>query len=80
MKKLLITAVTFVTLSTAAFADQNTENLNRMHELRMAFFNMTSQMLDDEIASAEMQMRRLSNYQRILKQMMDNESSSHAGK
>jgi hypothetical protein len=78
MKKLLIAAATFVTLSTAAFADQNLENMNRMDELRKSFFQMTNQMIDDEIMASQMHQKRLTAYQRILKQMMENESSSHA--
>ena len=77
MKKFLITAVTFVTLSTAALADQNSENANQMAALRMAFFEMTSQMIDDGIATSQMHQKRLAAYQRVLKQMMQNENSSN---
>jgi uncharacterized coiled-coil protein SlyX len=77
MKKLIIAAATFITLSTSAFADQNSENANRMEELRKAFFEMTAQMIDDEIATSEMHMKRLTNYQRVLRQMMQNENSSN---
>jgi len=80
MKKLLIAAATVASLSTAAFADQNTENMNRMDELRKAFFQMSIQMVDDEIKMAEMQRQHLTNYQRLLKTMMDNELNSHSGK
>ena len=75
MKKLLIAAATVLTLSTAAFADQNVENANKMAELRMAFFEMTTQMIDDEMMASQMQQKRLSAYQRLLKLMMDNENS-----
>lgn len=77
MKKLIIAAATFITLSTSAFADQNVENANRMEELRKAFFSMTAQMIDSEIAMTEMHMKQLTNYQRVLKQMMENENSSN---
>jgi hypothetical protein len=75
MKKLLIAAATVLTLSTAAFADQNVENANKMAEMRMEFFKMTAQMIDDEMMVSEGQMKRLSAYQRLLKLMMDNENS-----
>ena len=75
MKKLLIAAATVLTLSTAAFADQNSENANKMAEMRMEFFKMTSQMIDDEMMVSQGQMKRLSAYQRLLKLMMDNENA-----
>ena len=75
MKKLLITTATVLALSTAAFADQNSENANRMAEMRMEFYKMTSQMIDDEMAVSQMQQKRLTAYQRVLKLMMDNENS-----
>lgn len=77
MKKLLIATATVLALSTAAFADQNSENANKMAQMRMEFFKMTSQMIDDEMAVSQMQQKRLTAYQRILKQMMDNENSSN---
>ena len=75
MKKLLIAAATVLTLSTAAFADQNSENANKMAEMRVEFFKMTSQMIDDEMMVSQGQMKRLSAYQRLLKLMMDNENA-----
>jgi hypothetical protein len=75
MKKFLIAAATVMALSTGAFADQNVENANKMAEMRMEFFKMTSQMIDDEMMVSEGQMKRLSAYQRLLKLMMDNENS-----
>ena len=80
MKKLLIAAATFVTLSTGAFADQNLENENRMMELRKMFFEMTAQMVEDEIESTQMHTKRLTAYQRFLRLMMENEHSGHANK
>ena len=77
MKKFLIATATVLALSTAAFADQNSENANKMAQMRMEFFKMTSQMIDDEMAVSQMQQKRLTAYQRILKQMMDNENSSN---
>ena len=75
MKTLLIAAATALTPSTAAFADQNSENANKMAEMRMEFFKMTSQMIDDEMMVSQGQMKRLSAYQRLLKLMMDNENA-----
>jgi hypothetical protein len=77
MKKYLLAAAAFGFLSTAALADQNLENMNRMDELRMQFFQMTDQMMSDQMAMLKMQETMLTNYQRLLKQMMENESSSH---
>lgn len=77
MKKLILAAATLVALSTASFADQNTENMNMMDEMRKARFAMIEQMMNDQMAALKMQEAMLTNYQRILKQMMENESSSH---
>ncbi len=70
MKKLFITGATLVLLSTASFADQNTENANRMDEMRKQFFMMTDQMMTDQMSMLKMQETMLTNYQRLLKQMM----------
>lgn len=75
MKKFLIAAATVIALSTGAYADQNSENANKMQELRMAFFEMTTQMIDDEMMASQMQQKRLTAYQKLLKLMMDNENS-----
>lgn len=77
MKKLIIVVATLASMSTMAFADQNSENANRMQELRNSFMEMTNQMMDDEIMMNQMQMKRLTAYQRVLKQMMENENSSN---
>ena len=78
MKKILVAAATLAMLSTASFADQNTENMNKMDEMRMQFMKMTDQMMNDQMSMLKMQEAMLTNYQRILKQMMENESSSHS--
>jgi hypothetical protein len=80
MKKLLIAAATLAMLSTASLADQNTENENRMYEMRHQFMMMTDQMLSGQMEMLKMHEAMLSNYQKLLKQMMENESSSHANK
>lgn len=77
MKKLILAAATLVALSTASFADQNTENKNMMDEMRKARFSMMEQMMNDQMASLKMQETMLTNYQKILKQMMENELNSH---
>jgi predicted site-specific integrase-resolvase len=77
MKKLFLTAATLVMLSTASFADQNSENANRMEELRRQFFTMTDQMLTDQMSMLKMQETMLTAYQRLLRQMMQNENSSN---
>ena len=77
MKTLILAAATLVALSTASFADQNTENKNMMDEMRKARFSMMEQMMNDQMASLKMQETMLTNYQKILKQMMENELNSH---
>ena len=77
MKKLLLTVATLAMMSTATLADQNSENANRMMELRRQFFSMTDQMLTDQMNMLKMQEAMLTNYQRLLKQMMQNENSSN---
>lgn len=77
MKKLILAVATLAALSTASFADQNTENKNMMDEMRKARFSMMEQMMSDQMASLKMQEAMLTSYQRILKQMMENELNSH---
>ena len=77
MKKLLLAVATLAMMSTATLADQNSENANRMMELRRQFFSMTDQMLTDQMNMLKMQEAMLTNYQRLLKQMMQNENSSN---
>jgi predicted site-specific integrase-resolvase len=77
MKKLFITGATLVLLSTASFADQNTENQNKMDAMRKQFFMMTDQMMNDQMSMLKMQESMLTNYQKLLKQMMENDSGAH---
>ena len=77
MKKFFLTAATLAMLSTGALADQNLDNMNRMDEMRMAFMKMTDQMMDDQMSMLKMQETMLTNYQKLLKQMMENELNSH---
>ena len=77
MKKFVIATVTLVMLSTAAFADQNLENMNKMDAARIhRFMVMTHKMMNSEMAMLKQQEAMLSNYQRLLKQMMENDTSS----
>ena len=78
MKKLLLAGAALAMLSTASFADQNTENMNKMDEMRKQFMMMTDQMMTDQMSMLKMQESMITNYQKLLKQMMENESSSHA--
>jgi hypothetical protein len=73
MKKFFLTAATFALLSTASFADQNTENANRMNEMRRAFMAMTDQMINSQMDMLKTHEAMLTNYQKLLKQMMENE-------
>jgi hypothetical protein len=77
MKKLFITGATLVLLSTASFADQNTENQNKMDAMRKQFFMMTDQMMNDQMSMLKMQETMLTNYQKLLKQMMENDTGAH---
>jgi len=75
MKKLIIAAAALAMFSTVSLADQNNENNDKMSAMRMEFYKMTSQMMDDQMASLKMEEMMLTNYQRVLKQMMENESN-----
>jgi hypothetical protein len=77
MKKFFITVSTLALLSTASFADQNTENEAKMMEMRHQFFMMTDQMMADQMSMLKMQETMLTNYQKLLKQMMENDQGSH---
>jgi hypothetical protein len=78
MKKLFLTAVTLVALSTASFADQNTENMNAMDAKRVHhFMMMTQSMMKQEMAMLKQQEAMISNYQKQLKLMMENDMGSH---
>jgi hypothetical protein len=77
MKKLFLTTAALVLLSTASFADQNTENENKMMEMRHSFMVMTDQMMDSQMEMLKQQEAMLSNYKKLLKQMMENDMGSH---
>ena len=77
MKKILIAAATLAAITTASFADQNSENANAMAKKRMDFFMMTDKMLSDQMATLKHQEEMLSAYQAQLKQMMENENSGN---
>ena len=79
MKKLFITATTLVLLSTASFAEKPTESTAKMEEMRHSFMVMTDQMMDSQMEMLKMQEQMLTNYKKLLKQMMENESNSHSG-
>lgn len=75
MKKFLIAAATLAMLSTSSFADQNTENMLRMDEMRMDFMKMSEQMAADQMQILKMQETMLTSYQKFLQQMMKMETS-----
>ena len=75
MRKLLYTTATLLVLVTPSFADQNTENEANKMAMRKAFFAMTDQMMDDQMSMLKMQESMLTNYQKLLKQMMENDQS-----
>jgi hypothetical protein len=77
MRKLLYTTATLLVLATPSFADQNTENETKMMEMRKSFFQMTDQMMNDQMSMLKMQETMLTNYQKLLKQMMENDMGEH---
>ncbi|MGB8313331.1 MAG: hypothetical protein WCE69_02480 [Aestuariivirga sp.] len=77
MRKLLYTTAALLVLATPSFADQNTENETRMMEMRKSFFQMTDQMMNDQMSMLKMQETMLTNYQKLLKQMMENDMGEH---
>ena len=77
MKKLIIAAAALVLLAAPSFADQNSENANRMAEMRMQFMKMSDDMINGQMAMLKMHETMLTNYQRLLRQMMQNESRSN---
>jgi hypothetical protein len=79
MKKLLLTATTLAMLSTAVLAEKPTESTAKMEEMRHSFMVMTQQLMDTQMQVLKSQEEMLTNYQKLLKQMMENESSSHSG-
>jgi hypothetical protein len=77
MKKFLITTAALVMMSTASFAEASQETQDKMYEMRMQFMTMTNQMIDGQMEMMKQHMSMLTNFQKLLKQMMDNESESH---
>ncbi len=70
MKKFLIAAATLAMLSTSSFADQNLENMNKMDALRKMKFEVMMQINESTMEMLRMREAVLTNYQRLLKQMM----------
>ena len=77
MKKLFLAVAAIAVLSTASFADQNAENANAMEKKRMEFFMTTDKMLTDQMAMLKHQEEMISAYQKLLKQMMENENAGN---
>jgi hypothetical protein len=75
MRKLLASAAMLAVLSTASLADQNSENMLRMDEMRMDFMKMSEQMVADQMQMLKMQETMLTSYQKFLQQMMKMETS-----
>ena len=73
MRKLLLSVAALALLSTASFADQNTENASKMDELRRQYFAMTMRMMDNQIEMIKKQQEMLSNFQATLRQAMSND-------
>jgi hypothetical protein len=77
MKKIILAAATLAVMSSVSLADQNTENMNKMDEMRKMKFEMMMQMNDNTMEMLKKQEAMLTNYQKLLKTMMENELNSH---
>ncbi|MEP7172603.1 MAG: hypothetical protein ABI705_03845 [Aestuariivirga sp.] len=71
MKKFVLAAVTLALISSASFAEQNTEIERKMSGMRQEFMAMTEQMIEGQMEMMKMNEAILTNYQRVLKQMME---------
>ncbi len=71
MKKFALAAVTLALISSASFAEQNTEIERKMSGMRQEFMAMTEQMIEGQMEMMKMNEAILTNYQRVLKQMME---------
>ena len=78
MKKLLLAVAALAMLSTSSFADMNLENSNKIDAMHRSFMMKTMKMMKDEMAMLKHQEAMLTNYQKLLKQMMENELGSHS--
>jgi hypothetical protein len=77
MKKFLLTTAALMMLSSASMAEASLETQDKLFEMRMQFMTMTSQMIDGQMEMLKQHMAMLSNFQKVLKQQMENESESH---
>jgi hypothetical protein len=68
MKKILITTAAIAMLATSSIADAKSKTSMSHYQFMLA----TQQMINK-------QMKELTSFQRLLKQMMENESSTHHG-
>ncbi len=72
MKKFIAAIVLASALSAPAFAE-STEHSIKVEEMRRMFYQMTDQMMEDQMNIMKMQVASLTNYQRLLRQMMEND-------
>jgi hypothetical protein len=77
MKKFILAAATLALISSVSLADQSPENMNRVEEMRKMKFEMMMQMNESHMEMLKMQEAMLTNYQKLLKTMMENELNSH---
>lgn len=73
MKKLLLSATAIVFLSTASFAEQNTEPQAKMDGMRHTFMEVTDQMINSQMEMLKIHEAMLSNYQKLVRQMIEND-------
>jgi hypothetical protein len=77
MKKFILAAATLALISSVSLAEQSPENMNRVEEMRKMKFEMMMQMNESHMEMLKMQEAMLSNWQKLLKNMMENELNSH---
>lgn len=73
MKKLLLSATAIVFLSTASFAEQNTEPKWKMDGMRHTFMQVTEQMINSQMEMLKIHEAMLTNYQKLVRQMIEND-------
>lgn len=77
MKNLILVGALLTALSAVSFAGH--KNSDADVKMRHDYYAMQKEMIDDEMQYLERRMKRLTNYQRHLLNMMNNEGSTHAG-
>ena len=80
MKKLFITVATVLMFAGPALAEQSTVDMDAVFAKRQHFYEMSLKMVDAQMHTLKEQEARLTGWQRLLKQMMENELNSHGNR